>query len=749
MRAFAAFLTLAVSGSVATYLSGCGGCAADDPNVLTQHNNSARWGQTLAEKTLKPSNVGFLTFGKLYDRNVNGALYAQPLYVHGVATAASGKRNVLYVATETNWVYAFDADELNADPNAGLLFSRQLRATGASTVCGETPSGVVGITATPVIDASSSTMYVIARDANDHQYYLHALDITNNFNDRVTPAQINGADPNGVQFNAECERNRPGLLLKDGVVYIGFATFSCDAGCPNNVPYHGWVFGYNANDLTRKAVYCTSPESGGAGIWQSGNGLVGVGSAIYFETGNGPGPLGDGFGMLSTSSGLQLVHSFQPSDAAQLNQGDTDLGSGGPMFIPPGYIIGGGKQGRYYVLDSGTMALTQDPSPTPPGNFDGFQAFTDTYHNNSGNPPCASLPPAAGCDRWSVTGCYIDVQRYQNGEQCGPNIHAGPVYWSTANPNYGLIYQLAEKDYLKAFHFDKSSHHVDETAFLTSNVRTIEGMPGGFSSLSVNFDHDAILWVSYPLGDGQWNNVPSRLAAFDASNLQQLWSDDGGYLFAKFTPPTIADGKVFRATASGKIVVYGLRTLPWWLRFKQFAYKAFGGKWPPPPPPDPLERAAIEAKFKLGGGKGGLLREPIAEPRPLGDNSGGWVQDFHGLVVGLPASTISVHAPAGLLMPACSQPHAGAGTPFDASIYWSRHTGAHLVAGEIREAWLKLGGHAGRLGFPTSDEGPTADGTGRLSEFEHGKILWSPVKGAEVEGANPERERQPERQRSK
>ena len=720
---FASFCLVPVS---LVLMSGCGG-----PNIVTQHNDNARWGANLAEETLKPGIVRFV-IRKLYDRNVDGAIYAQPLYVHGVHTANSGTLNVLYVATETNWVYAFDVDESNTNPAAGLVFSRQLQPTGPSGVCGETPSHVVGITATPVIDPSTNSMYVVARSANNHQYYLHSLDITNNFQDKLTPVQIGGADSHGITFNAECERNRPGLLLQNGNVYVAFATFSCDAGCPNNVPYHGWVIGYNAANFGRTGVFCTSPESGGAGIWQSGNGLVGDGDSIYFETGNGSGPLGDAFVRLTANPNLSFAHSFQPSDAAQLNIGDTDLGSGGPMFLPGGRIIGGGKQGRYYVLDSVTMALTQDPNPTPPGHFDGFQAFTDTYHHNPSAPPCASLPPAAGCDRWSVPGCYIDPERYQNGEQCGPNIHAGPVYWPTANLNYGLLYQFAEKDYLKAFRFDKNTNRVDETPFLTSNVRTIEGMPGGFSSLSANLDHDAVLWVSYPLGDGQWNNVPSRLAAFDATTLQRLWFDDGGYLFAKFTPPTIADGLVFRATASNKIVVYGVPRRLWWRRPLAFLKSLVATKVPPNPP-DPENGAAIDAKYKLFGGRAGLLREALGEPRPLENNPGGYYQDYRGHVFGLPASTISIKPKPGFVMPACSQPHAGEGMDFEASIYWTKKTGAHLIAGEIRDWWLKLGGPKSSLGYPISDEGPTEDGVGRVSEFEHGKVFWTPNKGIATE----------------
>src|SRR5215467_1155243 len=147
---FPVLLSLPIAAVIA--FTGCGG-----PNIVTQHNTPGRSGANLAETALKPSNVNTSSFGKLYDRNVNGAIYAQPLYIHGLETANNGKLNVLFIATESNWLYAFDADNLDANPASGLLFSRQLQPTGGSSVCGETPSHVVGITATPVIDDSTNT----------------------------------------------------------------------------------------------------------------------------------------------------------------------------------------------------------------------------------------------------------------------------------------------------------------------------------------------------------------------------------------------------------------------------------------------------------------------------------------------------------------------------------------------------------------------------------------------------------------
>lgn len=703
------------------------GCTHD---VVTQHNNVFRTGEYLAETNLTPGNVVLTAvsdFRKLYTRNVDGAIYSQPLYVHDVNTPG-GSKNLFFITTENNWVYAFDADDRSA--SAAPVFQRQLRAAGGSSVCGETYSGRVGITGTPVIDTSAHSMYVVARDANDQQHYLHKLDIANNFNDLVSPVLIGGTDPSGIRFNGICERNRPGLLLVQGVVYVGFGTFSCDAGCPGGEPYHGWVVGYHASDLSPAAIFCTSPQGWGSGIWQTGGGLVSDGSYVYFETGNGPPPLGDSFVKLQITNswpGLTLAGSYTPVNAANLVNGDTDLGSGGPALLPDGRLVGGGKQGRYYVINTSGMTLAQDPSPHPPGLFDGFQAFTNTYHNNSANPACGPAPPAAGCNVSASPACFIDVSNYGDGELCGPNIHSSPVFWSAAGNQYGAVYQMPEKDYLKAFRYTLTTDHLDETPYLTSAVRPVDGMPGGFSSLSANGGKNGILWTSMPLGDAQWTPVPGRIVAFDASNLTELWHDDGGYTFAKSVPPTIAEGKVFRATASGVVVVYGL-VRPRWYDLSHYF------KPNPPPYPEPDGTHAIGDLVRRYGGTNGVLGDPEGDVHELRVPGGGYAQDFKKTMVLTHHTTVSMHPAPLSRIPTCSTPpKAGEGTAVESSIYWSPKTGAHWVAGEIRALWLKQGGANGSLGFPSSDEGPTSDGEGRMSHFEHGDMVWYAEKGVSMQ----------------
>jgi hypothetical protein len=697
-------------------LAGCKGCKIVLTNVVTQHNNNSRTGAYLIENLLNPTNVQS-SFGLLYSRAVDGAVYAQPLFIHGVPTKSSGTKNLFFIATETNMVYAFDAEDLSA--GASPVFSRQLQPTGASSVCGETPSGVVGITGTPVIDPDANVMYVVARNANDQRHYLHKLDITNGFNDLAPPVAIGGTDPSGVPFNGQCQRQRPGLLLNNGIVYAAFGTFSCDGGCPDGTPYHGWVLGYKASDLSPAAIFCTScANSGaGAGIWQTGGGLVSDGANIYFETGNGGPPIGDSFVKLQITSswpGLSLAGSYTPVNAATLNNGDTDLGSGGPALIAGGFLVGGGKQGRYYVINTTNMQLAQDPATS--GGFDGFQAFTNTYHNNSSQPACPGAGGATGCDAQPGTTCYVNPKLYGNGEICGPNIHSTPVFWQLAGNSFGYIYQMAEKDYVKAFHYDNATQHVQETAAVVGPEKPPDGMPGGFSSLSAAFGTNGILWTSFPLGDAQWTYEPGRISAFDALSLKEIWHDDGGYIFAKSVPPTIAEGKVFRATGSGTVLVYGLLTQNGQGKIIQH-------------PPFATGADAIREIFKRSGAEHGLLGTAQGDPKPL--EGGGWTQDFKSNLPLRGYTVASVHPNPLALAMSCSRPlPPGSGTQVESSVYWSPQNGAHIVTGEIRQFWLKQGGPHGPLGYPISDEVPSPDGSGRLSQFEHGEVIWHYDTGA-------------------
>lgn len=484
-------------------------------HVATQHNDMERTGAITTEPFLTPDNVR-TRFSYLYERSVNGKIIAQPLYVSQVDMGEGrGKKNVVYVATNLNWVYAFDADSVDPDPSRGKLWERQLAQPGQLPpdrpwdMCDET-RWEVGITSTPAIDTAHNAMFIVARqvfpcDANhsvdapcnatnhcpagsqclsdghcDHYYpvcdpahpakssgyFLYKIDPRSS-QDLHPPVEITGkyANPGwgpAEVFDPYSQLNRPGLLLMNGVVYAGFATRSCDAG-----PYHGWVIGYRTSDLSQTDAYCASPTftspptAGAAGIWQSGNGLAGDSAGnIYVETGNGPTGTGDSFLRLHVNPDtgkVSLASQYTPRNAEVLKCGDTDMGSGGPVLLPGNRLIGGGKQGVLYVLDQTTLAPVQHE----------FQGSYDTYHLPADyKDPCytstdglcfsEALYDNAGNSRQ----CNLDKGFYEYSEHLSPNIHGGPTFWQQANPAFGLIYLLAEKDYLRAYRYDLANNRV-------------------------------------------------------------------------------------------------------------------------------------------------------------------------------------------------------------------------------------------------------------------------------------------------
>src|ERR1700736_752100 len=277
-------------------------------NVLTQHNDISRTGQNNNETILTPANVNSNTFGKLFSYSIDGQAYAQPLYVAGVTIGtgpqAGTTHNVVFVATEHDSVYAFDADS-NGGSNAAPLWKITLldSAHGAGSGTTTVPNGDVGtddinpeigITATPVIDAASNTLYVVGKTKENGNYFqrLHALDITTGAEKSGSPvtlsAQVNG-NGNGssggvLRFDAKLENNRAGLLLLNGNVYIAFAAHG-DQG-----PYHGWILAYDATTLRQTSAFCATPNGAASGIWMSGAGLAAdtINSGrLFVATGNG------------------------------------------------------------------------------------------------------------------------------------------------------------------------------------------------------------------------------------------------------------------------------------------------------------------------------------------------------------------------------------------------------------------------------------------------------------------------------
>ncbi|MGC1450097.1 MAG: IPT/TIG domain-containing protein [Candidatus Sulfotelmatobacter sp.] len=499
-------------------------------SVTTHHNDVGRTGQNLNETILNTSNVNVNQFGKLFACQVDGYVYAQPLYVAQV-TIASALHNIVYVATENNSVYAFDAD------NGAQLWHLNLGTPVPSTDISSTYKDltpVIGITGTPVIDPVSNTLYVVAKTKNTsnstYHQNLHAVDITSGTEMPGSPVEItasvagsgSGSSGGTIAFQPLYQLNRPGLLLLNGVVYIAFGSHG-DIG-----PYHGWVLGYNASTLAQLAVFNTTPNGSEGAIWQGGQGLVADTDNIYFMTGNGSfdantggAEYGDSVVKLATSTGLSVSDYFTPDNQGSLNQSDADLGSGGPMLLPgTSSIVGGGKDGILRLINTASMG----------------------EYNSVLN---------ADLEEFQATSGIIMI---------------GPIYWNS--PNHGtVVYLWGPGDYLKAFEFLNGSF---QTTPISQSTMT---SPAGNSnaaplSLSANGSTSGtgIVWAALSnSGDSNQQTVTGILRAFDATNLTtELWDSqqnatrDSVGNYAKFAPPTIANGKVYLATFSNQLLVYGL-----------------------------------------------------------------------------------------------------------------------------------------------------------------------------------------------
>ena len=532
-------------------------------NVPTNRYDNSRTGTNLSETVLNTGNVRS-HFGKLFEREVDGDLYAQPLIATNVDIPGRGKRNVVYLATSNNSIYAYDAD----DPAASSPYWHLSPATLGNPVPRNdvVDMGVlnlnfertIGITGTPVIDISTQTIYVVVKSKDAGSRYaqrLHALDLStgNERKEFRSPITIEAsASGNGlgskdgiIAFDPRKNLNRPALLLLNGVVYVAFGSHDDDGEVHG---YHGWIIAYDAKDLRQIAVYCTTPDGIQGGIWQSGAGLATDSSSIYAVVGNGSlgGPdHGESVVKLESGPRLSVQQSFAPANSAYLNGRDLDLSSG-PAFLPgTNLLLACSKQGKCYLLDTNDMHLIQE-----------FQSSINSV-----------------------------------GTQRAPNIHGTPVFWcSPCNSGQNRIvrmYVWGEEDYLRAFRMDMEDFRLNGIGFVSDNQSTMHAprlsMPGGILTLSANGAQTgtSVVWASHPMaGDANNSTVPGILRAFDAADIsQELWNSEQepardrlGW-FAKYCPPVVANGKVYVATfaeplaasvASGasakpnKLVVYGL-----------------------------------------------------------------------------------------------------------------------------------------------------------------------------------------------
>lgn len=529
--------------------------------VLTQHNDNSRTGANTQEAALAPSNVNASQFGKLFSYTLDDQTYSQPLYVPHLAMPLDDQmHNVVFVTTVNNSVYAWDADS-NLANGGRPLWQRNLTPGGARPpniqdmssmgACGGNYhdfAGNIGIVGTPVIDAGNSVMYLVARtvEAGAFVQRLHALDIHSGNEILGGPVVIYGFydgvafTPSGSPSPEQLQNQRSALTLVNGVLYIAWSSH-CDYG-----KFHGWVMGYDASNLRQITAWNDSPTGYMAGIWQGGQGAtVDEAGNLYFLTGNGAWDGTNNFGesalqlTLNSSGTLSVGKFFTPWNYLQLNYGDSDLGSAGVVLIPGTRLLaGGGKQGMLYVMDTTVMGGITTGAPD-----NVVQEFQATFIQNGGR----TL-----------------------------HIHGGPVFFTAPSAQY--LYLWGENDHLRAYqYFNPAGAYpaggggpapagplFNSTAAAQSTTLVPQvgsGMPGGFLSTSSNGTTNGIVWALTPHAcDANQHVEPGALFAFDAANftgsgatrtLVELWDstqnlarDDVGY-FAKFTYPTVANGRVY------------------------------------------------------------------------------------------------------------------------------------------------------------------------------------------------------------
>jgi hypothetical protein len=510
------------------------------PKIVTWHNDNARTGQNLSETILTPANVRAASFGKLFVLAVDGKVDAQPLYVPALSIPGQGTHNVLYVETEHDTAYAFDGD------NGALLKQVSLIGSGETTSddrgCDQvTPE--IGITATPVIDPAMGphgTVYVVAmtkdQSGNYHQR-LHALDLTTLAEEFSGPVEIAATYPGsqGAEkknsgdtfqtFLPSQHEDRAALLLLNGAVYTSW-TSHCDAG-----PYTSWVIGYNETNLAQTTVLNLVPNGSEGGIWASGSGpQADAAGNVYLPIGNGTfdtqlngsgfpvsGDYGNGYVRMTTSGGkLAVADYFTMSNTTSESNGDTDLGSGGGMLLPPLNDSGGHSRNLAVVAGKDSNIYVMDRT-----NLGKFNPNTDEiYQQLSG-------------------------------------VLSGGVWSSPAWFN-GTLYYGDQGNALKAFAFSNGLFGTSPSSQTSINLT----YPGTTPSISANGTSNGIVWAYE-------NSGPAVLHAYAASNLaNELYNSNqaanGRDQFGdgnKFMVPTVVNGKVYVGTTNG-VGVFGLLPLP-------------------------------------------------------------------------------------------------------------------------------------------------------------------------------------------
>ncbi len=535
-------------------------------SMLTYHNDNTRQGQNTNETLLTPANVNTNTFGKLFSyNNLDGYIFTQPLILTNVTVPGLGVHNVVIVATENDTVYAFDADS-NSGVTGGLLWSKSLGIASTNSV---SPYGSrygtysnipneVGATGTPVIDPATGTLYVngftrevVPGVSTNYVHRIHALDVATGDERSYSPVVVAGSVPgtgmdssNGVvTFNPVQENQRPALTLAGGTLYVAYTSYA------DTDPYHGWIFGYNATNLTLQpnGIFNTTPNAtigafgthaAEGGIWQGGGGLcVDTNNNLYLETGNGSfsantngGDYADSFMKISTTDGFAVADYFTPYDQSNRASLDIDLGSAGPILLPdsagsaahPHLLAGLDKGGKAFVLDRDTLA---SPHYQTTDDSQIVQWFTNS----------------------ATGGGFFSPPAYFNGM-----IYIQP----SAGTGSGKMQQFSIAN---AMVNNTTANNIAPFATAQPSVGSVNGGP----VVSANGTNDGVVWIIN--ANGGSTGQAAVLYAFNATNISQtLYSssqlaarDNPGH-GVKFTTPTVAGGKVY-VPAQYTLSVYGVQ----------------------------------------------------------------------------------------------------------------------------------------------------------------------------------------------
>lgn len=492
-----------------------GACTlAAQTSVVTYHNDNARTGLNSSETLLTPANVKAGLFGKRYYLPVDGAVYAQPLYLPRVKIPGKGFRNLIFVATAHDSLYAFDADDESAAGATPVWKTSFLDAsTGVTTVSssdvGCTVIPELGIIGTPVIDAASGTIYLIAHtkeNSSQFVYRLHSLDVTNGAERSGSPVEIQASG-----FVPLAHKQRAALLLSAGVIYSPWSGH-CDKGT-----YHGYIMAHDAISLQQLGVFNATPADSGASFWNGGAGPAADAKGNIFAVSANGDPDGnipaakfdESVLRLTPAPQLSVADLFTPFNRVDLDDADQDLGSSGALLLPddvgnaahPHLLFVSGKEGRMYLLDRDTLGGAQV---------------------NSDSAALASLPVLGSSQTFGMAAYFN-----------------------------GSIYISPKKSPMQAFTVGAASLAASPWAQTTDTI----GYPGATPSITSNGVKNGIVWIVSSDDDG-------KLLAYDASNLSKLYDSESQTIAdqlpsnTEFSLPSIIDGKVYAGGTAG-IAIYG------------------------------------------------------------------------------------------------------------------------------------------------------------------------------------------------